>query len=223
MSTLSTSFLTHGFLTGLAVAAPVGPVSILCIQRSIEKGFVSGFTSALGASTGDVIYAFMSAFGLSFVVDDLIDQKIWLSLIGGVFLCYLGTKTFLTKPAVCINQTAFSTRYLTAHSKGVGRRSYFLKDYATTLMLDLINPMTILPFVAALAGLHTTNNHSLSLFGGLFVLGVFISAMLWRTSLSLAANWFRGGFKPDQLQSINRISGIIMIGFGCIAIYSGWS
>jgi threonine/homoserine/homoserine lactone efflux protein len=87
MSELEFSLLGQGLFIGLAIAVPVGPISILCIQRSIEKGLVSGVASGLGVSTSSAIYAFIGAFGLNLIAASLINQKIWFSLTGGVFLC----------------------------------------------------------------------------------------------------------------------------------------
>lgn len=95
MSEPNFTLLWQGLFIGLAIAAPVGPISVLCIQRSIRKGFASGFVSGLGASTGDAIYAFISVFGLNLITVSLINQKTGLSLMGGLFLCCLGIKTFL--------------------------------------------------------------------------------------------------------------------------------
>jgi threonine/homoserine/homoserine lactone efflux protein len=199
MSEADFSLFRQGLFIGLAIAAPVGPISILCIQRSIKKGFVSGFASGLGASTGDAIYAFVGAFGLNLIAASLMNPKIWFSLVGGVFLCYLGIKTFLEKPAVCMDKINSSTQVLV-------KKNHLLKDYFTTLILNQINPITVLMFAAVFAQSGSTDVQSDSIAGGLFVLGVFISTVLWRVCLSGIANRLSGGLKPRQLQGINRVS-----------------
>jgi threonine/homoserine/homoserine lactone efflux protein len=216
MSEPNFSLLWQGLFIGLAIAAPVGPISILCIQRSIKKGFVSGLVSGLGASTGDAIYAFVGAFGLNLIAVNLINQKTWLSLIGGLFLCYLGIKIFLEKPAVSLHKVNLSTADLF-------KRNKLLKDYATILVLDLINPITILVFVASLTKLYAKNVYSGSLSGCLFILGVFISSALWRVCLSGIAHRLSDRLNPRQLRWINRVAGVTILAFGCASIRSAWS
>lgn len=213
MSESNFRLLWQGLFIGLAIAAPVGPISILCIQRTIRKGFISGFVSGLGASTGDAIYAFIGAFGLNLIAVSLINQKTWLSLIGGLFLCYLGIKTFLEKPAACIDRTHLSTQVL-------ARKANFLGDYITILMLNLINPITVLMFAAAFTRLPTKSVYSDSTSGYFFVLGVFTSAALWRACLSGIACRLSGRFNPRQFQWINRVAGITISVFGSASIYS---
>mgnify|MGYP001616307432 FL=1 len=105
------SFLIKGFLIGFSIAAPVGPIGVLCIRRTLAEGRVSGFFSGLGAATADAVYGSIAGFGLTFIPNFLINQQIWFRLIGGMFLCYLGIKTFLDRPAeqgVSINEKNLS-------------------------------------------------------------------------------------------------------------------
>lgn len=91
--------LLRGLLIGFSVAAPVGPIGVLCIRRTLAEGRAYGFVSGLGAATADAIYGSVAAFGLTLVSRLLISQQSWLRLVGGAFLCYLGVKTFLARPA----------------------------------------------------------------------------------------------------------------------------
>ena len=91
------SFLLHGLIIGFSIAAPVGPIGILCIRRTLAEGRLSGFVSGLGAATADAIYGCIAGFGLTFVSDVLVGQQTWLRLFGGLFLLYLGVKTFLAQ------------------------------------------------------------------------------------------------------------------------------
>ncbi|MBM5805898.1 MAG: LysE family translocator, partial [Candidatus Verstraetearchaeota archaeon] len=135
---MDVSFLLRGLLIGFAIAAPVGPIGILCIQRTLAKGRIYGFASGLGAATADAIYGAVAGFGLTFISDVLINQQLWLRLLGGAFLLYLGTRTILSKPSKETPQTA---------NKGLAA------DYTSTFLLTLTNPMTILSFIAVFAGL----------------------------------------------------------------------
>src|SRR5215213_2397163 len=89
----------EGVVIGFAVAAPVGPIGVLCIRRTLADGRASGFVSGLGAATADAVYGAIAAFGLTLVTDFLLGGASWLRLIGGAFLLFLGVKTFLTRPA----------------------------------------------------------------------------------------------------------------------------
>src|SRR5438874_12570895 len=88
----------RGLILGFSIAAPVGPIGVLCIRRSMAEGRVVGLVSGLGAATADAIYGAVAAFGLTFVSALLVSQQLWLRIIGGAFLCYLGIKTFLPGP-----------------------------------------------------------------------------------------------------------------------------
>src|SRR5690242_10283766 len=89
----------RGLVIGFSIAAPVGPIGVLCIRRTLADGQISGLVSGLGAATADAFYGCVAGFGLTFISSFLVGQKMWLSLFGGLFLLYLGIKTLLSKPA----------------------------------------------------------------------------------------------------------------------------
>jgi threonine/homoserine/homoserine lactone efflux protein len=99
VSKMDITFLLRGFVIGLSIAAPIGPINVLCIRRTLAEGRLMGIVSGLGGATGDAVYGCVAGFGLTFVSSILINQQAWLRLIGGLFLCYLGAKTFLAEPA----------------------------------------------------------------------------------------------------------------------------
>src|SRR3989344_5776045 len=135
---METIFLMKGLIIGFSIAAPVGPIGVLCIQRTIAYGKISGLFTGLGAATADGLYGAVAAFGLTIISNFLVGQQFWFRLIGGAFLLYLGIKTFMSKPE---EKTA------TENHKGL------LSDYFSTIFLTLTNPTTILSFVAVFAGL----------------------------------------------------------------------
>src|SRR5438045_8672072 len=92
-------FLFRGFALGFSIAAPVGPIGVLCIRRSLADGRTVGLVSGLGAATADAFYGTVAAFGLTFISATLIEQRLWLQVIGGLFLLYLGVRTFLSAPS----------------------------------------------------------------------------------------------------------------------------
>src|SRR5436190_23718078 len=123
----------RGVLIGLTIAVPVGPIALMTIQRTLNHGRAIGLVTGLGAATADLVYGAIAAFGLTLISGFLIDHKTWFSLIGGLFLCYLGLRTLLTPPAA---------------KAATVRQNNLLSAYTSSLFLTLTNPPTILFFVA---------------------------------------------------------------------------
>src|SRR2546427_8898961 len=162
-------FFFRGLIVGFSIAAPVGPIGVLCIRRTLADGRVVGFVSGLGAAAADACYGGIAGFGLTAISNFLVGQQTWLRLLGGVFLCYLRWKTFITKPA----EQAASVQ-------GSGLAGAF----ASTFVLTMTNPATILSFVAVFAGLGLGNRTGNFLADGLLVLGVFVGTAFWWLLLS---------------------------------------
>src|SRR6266704_4309259 len=96
---MALNFMLKGLAIGFSIAAPVGPIGVLCIRRTLAEGRLCGFTSGLGAATADAVYGCVAGFGLTAVSNLMVSQQTWLRLIGGLFLCYLGVKSFFARPA----------------------------------------------------------------------------------------------------------------------------
>ena len=191
-----------GLIVGFAIAAPVGPIGVLCIRRTLAEGRTTGFVSGLGAATADAMYGATAAFGLTLITDFLLGGASWLRLVGGVFLLYLGIKTFLARPA----EKAAETR-------GGG----LLRAYSSTLFLTLTNPTTILSFVAVFAGLGLGEGAD-GLTATVLVLGVFLGSAAWWLLLSGAVGLFRRKLSTGGLRWVNRVSGVVITAFGVLAI-----
>ncbi len=199
------SFLLKGLIIGFSIAAPVGPIGVLCIRRTLAEGRASGLVSGLGAATADAIYGCIAGFGLTLISSVLIRQQAWLRLVGGVFLCYLGLKTFLAQPG---DQAA------SARGNGL------VGAYASTLFLTLTNPLTVLSFVAIFAGLGVGSAGGDYASASVLVLGVFTGSALWWLILSGSVSVFRRRFTSQRLRWVNRISGVIIAAFGLLALLS---
>lgn len=195
--------LFKGILLGLAIAAPVGPIGVLCIRRTLVAGQAIGLLSGLGAATADGLYSCIAGFGLTFISQFLIDQAFWLQRVGGGFLCYLGLTTFWAQPAA-----------KAATIKGTG----LLSAYVSTLALTLTNPATILSFVAIFAGLGVAATKQNYLASSVLVLGVFLGSALWWLLLSWSVNLFRTKFNLQRMRWLNRGSGLIILTFGIVAV-----
>ena len=192
------SFLIRGCIMGFAIAAPVGPIGVLCIRRSLAEGRQIGLATGLGAATADATYGCVAAFGVTAISNFLVGQKIWLGLIGGLFLCYLGIRTFTSKPAEESSQTK---------SGGLA------PTYFSTLFLTLTNPMTIMSFAAVFAslGLAATPNYFSA---STMVVGVFSGSAVWWLILSNGVALLRSRVTRKWMQTINRVSGCILLAFG---------
>jgi len=199
------SYLLRGVVIGFSIAAPVGPIGVLCIRRTLAEGRVSGLLSGLGAATADGMYGVVAAFGLTYVSNILIGYQSSIRLVGGLFLCYLGLKTYFSRPAEG-----------PALEGGEGLRG----AYVSTLVLTLTNPMTILSFTAVFAGLGigtATGDYGSA---ALLVLGVSSGSAAWWLILSGGVSLFRSKFTPRALGWVNRAAGIVILGFGVLAILS---
>ena len=198
------SVFLRGLLLGFSIAAPVGPIGVLCIRRTLGTGFISGIASGLGAALADSLYGAVAAFGLTALSGLLLTYHDGLRLGGGLFLLYLGGKTFVARPAA-----------IACGSDAAGR----LRDFSSALFLTLTNPMTILSFTAIFAGLGFGGQSSIHLACWL-VGGVFSGSMLWWVVLSSLVGRFRHRLGSAALRLINRVSGIILLGFGLISLLS---
>lgn len=194
----------RGLVIGLSTAAPVGPIGVLCIRRTLAQGRSHGLVSGLGAATADAVYGCVAGFGLTFISGFLMNQQVWLCLVGGAFLCYLGIKTLLAKPA----EEA-------AEASGTG----LLGAYASTFFLTLTNPMTILSFAAIFAGLGIAETGGDYVSAAILVSGVFTGSALWWLLLSGGVSLFRKKFTAKALVWVNRASGLVVAGFGVFALW----
>jgi len=198
-------FFLRGLMIGFSIAAPVGPIGVLCIRRTLTEGRISGLISGLGAATADALYGSIAAFGLTFISIILFGQQGWIRLIGGLFLCSLGLKIFLSPPAK-----------QAAHVKSYG----LVGTYASTFFLTLTNPMTILSFAAIFAGLGVGSETLNYLSAGALVIGVFIGSALWWLILSSGVSLIGKKINDRTLRWVNRVSGIIITVFGILALLS---
>jgi threonine/homoserine/homoserine lactone efflux protein len=198
--------LLDGMAIGFSVAAPVGPIGVLCIRRSLAQGARAGLAAGLGAATADAAYGCVAGFGITAVSDFLVRGHFWLGLLGGAFLCGLGIRTFLSRPAA---------------EAGACGKGGLVSAYASTFLLTLANPATILSFAAFYSGLGLGHplGHALA---GTWVLGVFLGSALWWVVLSCGVARFRSGVTPAWLATINRISGALLFAFGLVAFCRLW-
>lgn len=202
---MDTGFFVRGLAIGFSIAAVVGPIGMLCIQRTLHKGFLSGLVTGLGAATADGIYGCVAASGLTIISTLLLKQQNWIRLIGGLFLAYLGIKAILTRPVERVAETA-------GHS--------FPATYASTLLLTLTNPLTILSFAAIFAGLGVGTVSQDEWPAAVATAGVFCGSCAWWLLLSAGIGLLRSRMTIRWLAWINRLAGMALVLYGIIAVIS---
>ncbi len=196
----------RGLLVGLSIAAPVGPIGVLCIRRTLADGRAIGLATGLGAAAADGVYGAVAGFGITAVADVLVGQQRWLQLGGGVFLLYLGVRAMLAQPP--------------AAAGGERSRRDRLGAFTSTFALTLANPATILSFVAIFAGLGVGAGGGDYGSAVTFVAGVVIGSALWWLLLTTAVARLGRRVGPRALRWINRVSGAVLAAFGLLALVS---
>jgi threonine/homoserine/homoserine lactone efflux protein len=193
------TLLGKGLLIGFSIAAPVGPIGVLVIRRTLAQGYAVGLLTGLGAATADGFYGLVAGFGLTFVSSFLLNQQLPLSLAGGLFLCLMGLKTLFARPALEAART---------------RSGGLLTAYTSTFFLTLTNPATILSFAAILAGLGGAKTEGDYTQASALVSGVVAGSALWWLLLSGAVSLLRTKLTPAWMRGVNLVSGLIIAGFG---------
>lgn len=192
----------QGALIGFSIAAPVGPIGLLCIRRAMTQGRLNGLVSGLGAATADTFYGLLAALGLTAVTQVLLDQRHWLQGIGGVFLLGMGIATFKAEVA-------------TAAANDSGARPGLGGAFGSTLLLTLTSPMTVLAFAGVFAGLGLGQASAMGVRPALLLVGgVFCGSALWWLLLSTFAASVGRKLERRHFVLLNRCSGSLLAGFG---------
>jgi threonine/homoserine/homoserine lactone efflux protein len=195
------ALLVRGVLAGLGISAPVGPVNVLCISRTLAGGRRAGLIAGLGAAAADTLYGAVAAFSISIVIGFLIREQFWIRLVGGMLLIGIGIVYYLKKPGSL------------EEFKSESSQSGFL----TAFLLNLTNPTTILSFLALLAVLGAGQNRAAWL-TSILVAGIFIGGMLWWILLAVIAGRFQNRFNDRSLVWMNRIAALAIGSFGILTM-----
>jgi threonine/homoserine/homoserine lactone efflux protein len=202
---MSIDLFIRGLVIGFAIAAPVGPIGMLVIRRTLSEGRLLGLLTGMGAAVADSLYGCVGAFGLTFISGFLMSYALWTKLIGGAFLIYLGISTLRAKPKEEAVGTS-NVRYATA--------------FLSTLVLTLANPATILSFMAVFAGLGLGTKAGDYGAAGVVVAGVFVGSAIWWLLLSGGVSLLRHKLSPKTMGWINYGSGAFLSAFGLYALVS---
>jgi threonine/homoserine/homoserine lactone efflux protein len=194
----------QGMVGGLALAAPVGPLSLICIHRTIARGRLHGILSGLGIATADSFYAAAAFLGLTAVSGFIIGYQTAFRLVAGIALVLIGIQVFRSVPAAVRN--------------GGTDQDTYLRDYLSLLAIAAANPLTIIFFITIMPGFGIVA-HGTTLVSAIpFVAGVFTGSALWWVILCGTVGSVRSRLSTGNLRWINRISGILVTGFGAVML-----
>lgn len=199
-------FILKGIFIGIIVTAPVGPIGLLCIQRTINRGMLSGLVTGVSSAMADIMFAIIAGFSISAIGNFMEVNKLIIRLIGGIIVLILGIRIYMINPVKRFR-----------HQKPQ-KRSY-ISDAISGFLITLTNPVVIIVFGAAFASLglnDTIENREIIL----TIAGIFLGATAWWTSLTFLVNIFKNKINLRKMFWINRVTGILVVLFG-IAIIIG--
>ncbi|MGE6608597.1 LysE family translocator [Halomonas sp. NPDC076908] len=199
-------YLAQSMTIGFMIAAPVGPIGLLCIQRTLAGGWKLGFITGLGAASADLIYGILGVLGFATVISLLTTSTLWLSIAGGIVLIYLGF-------SAAKSNVSYSTDSKKSHSP--------LKAYMSTFFLTLSNPMTIFAFIAVFSAIAPGGGDGTEI--GLLrliiiCLGVFLGSIAWWIALTSASYYLATKIDDSKIKAISFLAGISIALFGCYTI-----
>ncbi|MBR6655164.1 MAG: LysE family transporter [Alistipes sp.] len=206
-------FVLRGVIVGLASSVTVGPVAVLCIQRTLNKGRRAGFISGLGVACADTLMAIIAFFFYSLLESQIKEYEDIITVVGGMFVLVVGVAIFLKKasPQIHKKQKSNSTSW---------------RDFASMFGFTLANFVSVIPYILAFFAMLGVSSHDGSkdvaslLSSALILGGFFAGAAMWWFIISLIISLFKRGFRPHHMQTINRVAGVIISLLGIITILS---
>lgn len=197
------------FLIGIAVAAPVGAMAVLCVDRVLKRGWGAGMATGLGIATADALYGAVAAFGVTVISSLLVEWQSPLRFVGGVALVIMGVRSALKKPV--------ERSVAEGPESGAGYGSL----YAGSVALTLTNPMTIMAFAAVFVGAGISARAG-SMDAVVATIGVGLGSLSWWFALVTATSLVRHGIDAKAQVWLGRASGLLVAGFGFVALVSSF-
>lgn len=207
---LGLSVFVKGLIAGFVIAAPVGPINVMCMRRTIVHGRLVGIVSGIGAATADTCFGAIAAFGLTFLHEFLLREKFWFGIVGGVLLLIIGVRMLLAKPPQKKKDDEEETDPAT-----------LLGDFTSTGFLTLTNPVTVLSFFAVFSAFGVQSQERSLADSWLLLLGVFLGSCLWWLALTTTVGLLRDKFNREGLRWANRIAAVVILGFAVIVLWTG--
>ena len=201
--------MIKGIITGLLVSVPLGPIGILVIQRTLNKGRMSGFVSGLGATVADTIFALVAGLGLTIIINFIRDKQVFFQIAGGLFILYIGLRIFYTNPVKALKLQRMNKTMLS-------------QDFVSVFLLTISNPMAIFIFLAIMAAINIAGKQMNFYELSVLLAGVFAGAAIWWFFLSTIANRFRKRIRLRSIWWMNKITGTVIFIFGIVVLASVW-
>lgn len=201
------NFVFKGLLIGVIASAPMGPVGVLCVQRTLNKGRWYGLVTGAGAAVSDIIYAAITGFGMSFVMDFVNDgqNKFYLQIIGSVLLLIFGVYTYRSDPTRNIHRSS-------------SQKGSLLHNGVTAFLVTFSNPLIVFLFMATFAQFaFVLPNHPFEMAVGF--LSIVGGAMLWWFGLTWLIDKVGSRFDNSELKIINQIIGSVVMIFSVIMLF----
>ncbi len=195
--------LAKGVVAGMVLSAPLGPVALLCVRRSLLYGPVAGIVSGLGAATADMFYACVAAFGLTVISDWLGQHRATIDMVGGALLLILGGYLLFKRPKPRTEPSARTMQPMDAPHA-----------FAATFLLTVSNPITLVTFILLFSYLRAGDLGDRPGMAALLVGGVFLGSMIWWLTLSFGGGRLGNRLTGDGERLMNRLCAVVMIGFG---------
>ena len=192
-------------MIGVAIAAPIGPVGILCIRKALADGRLAAFVAGLGAALADSLFGGIAAFGIGAVMQLIDGQIVAIKVVGGLFMIWLGAHTWRSA-AVGVEAEP---------DQGPG----MVRDFVSTFVITITNPGTILGVAGVFAALGPSGRPG-GTQSSLLVAGIFCGSTLWWLILSAVASAARSRFTPERMRLFNHLSGAMLVAFGAAALLS---
>jgi threonine/homoserine/homoserine lactone efflux protein len=199
--------LLKGIVLGLAISMPLGPIGIILVNRTIKRGFLSGFFSGLGLATADTILAILAGVGFSVIISFIKEQRFIISIIAGIIIIGIGLKVFLSNPVKDFRNREKANKSL-------------WRDYYSLFVVSISNPYTIFIFVAFFSGIHINSKISPELVPFFLVPGIFLGAVSWWFLLSYFVSRFKKKIRLRSIVKVNKIAGITIMVIGIIVLLS---
>ena len=200
--------IIRGVAIGVLVSAPMGPVGILCIQRTLNKGRWSGLVTGLGAALSDLVYAILSGVGMAFVVDFISTNQNILQILGSFVLVGFGLYIYRQNP----------TKKL---SKPQTSKNTFTQDFITSFLLTFSNPLILFLYIGLFARFNFFLPESQAVHHALGYISIILGAILWWFTITYFINKVRGHFNLRSIWLINKSIGIIIINMSIVGFIWG--
>ena len=195
---MTLKYIFDGMIIGFSASVPLGPIGVLCIQRTLNKGRLAGFISGLGAAFSDTLYAIIAGFSLSFIVSFIEQQLLYIQTFGAGILIFLGIRIFYSNPA----------KQLRKQKQGKGN---LFQDFMSTFLITISNPLAIFLFLAFFASFGVVKVGDNYINHLLLISGVMVGASLWWFMLTSIVNLFRSKINLRRLWWLNKIAGATIV------------